>query len=147
MRSINKLIARTACAIAAPLILTLGVTAATPSPTDAYLQYHAAIVDASDVSAVAPLMVRSVNEDISHVPTQMKPMYFGMIKNLAPRNVQVVSEKVDGDKAQLALSSNSKDKKSGTVTLLREDGVWKVEKEAWTASVGAAGAPLRTGQQ
>ena len=146
MRSINKLIVRTACALVAPLILTMGATAATPSPTDAYMQYHTTIVDATDVSAVAPLMVRSVNEDISHIPPQMKPMYFGMIKNLAPKTVQVVGEKIEGEKAQLTLSSNSREKKSGIVTLLQEDGVWKVEKESWT-NAGAAGAPLRTGQQ
>lgn len=140
MRSIILLVACSMLTLVTTFFSIASVAAATITPSDVYLQYRAALVDAKDISAVAPLMTKSVNEDINHTPEKDKPMMFGILKSFSPKTVQILSEKIDGEKAVLTVSGDPKEKETGTVSLLRENGLWKIEKESWKASIVVDGA-------
>ena len=49
-----------------------------------------------------------------------------------PTNIEIVSSKIEGDKATLnANGSRGGEVSKGTVTMLKENGVWKVNKQSW----------------
>jgi hypothetical protein len=55
-----------------------------------------------------------------------------MIQAMQPKNVKITGGSVDGDSATLlATAKDGKETSTGTITLVREGGAWKVEKESW----------------
>jgi hypothetical protein len=117
-----------------------------PSPTDTYLKYRAALVGAKKIEDVQSMLCKAVNEKIDHTPADMKPMMFELVKITAPLSVQVLSEAVNGDNATLIISgktepagANVSEKTSGKVTLKKETGIWKIDKEAWDSKIEAGG--------
>lgn len=131
MRSIALSIAHVALALLTILFTATRVAAETITPSEAYRQYRAALFDAKDVSSVSPLMTKSVNEQINATPEKDKSMMFDVLKHFSPKTVHIVSERIDGEKAVLTVSGDPKENEAGTVTLLRENGSWKMEKETW----------------
>ncbi|PWT98958.1 MAG: hypothetical protein C5B53_06030 [Candidatus Melainabacteria bacterium] len=107
------------------------------------MQYHSALSTATAVDAVEPYMCKKVTKEIDETPADMKPKMFGLIKEFTPKSVKVTSEKIDGDQATLSLIDNSAqstprgitEKTAGTVTLVREDGTWKIDKESWNSNI------------
>lgn len=58
-----------------------------------------------------------------------------MIQAMMPNDIKIGSGAVDGDHATLNVTGKEKEggaKSTGTVDLVREGGVWKVEKESWS---------------
>lgn len=140
-----------------PIIVTLlftfalSATADELSPTDAYVQFHKAMLAATAVDALTPYLCKEVSDEIARTPADMKPAMFGLMKDLTPKTVKVTSEKIDGDRATLTVSGEAGDSASpaekaatkgeGTVTLVREDGSWKVDKESWKTNTVMTGTP------
>jgi hypothetical protein len=57
---------------------------------------------------------------------------FPMIQEMEPKNVKYLNGTIDGDKATLNVSAkNGKEQSTGTVSMVREGGKWKVSKEEW----------------
>jgi len=55
-----------------------------------------------------------------------------MIQAMQPKNVKITGGSVDGDTATLlATAKDGKETSTGTITMVREGGAWKVEKESW----------------
>jgi len=136
------------------VLLAGAAIAGEASPTTVYLEYHKALQTAQAIDAVASFMSKKVNDEIQTTPADMKPMMFGMIKDLTPKVVQVTSEKIDGDHATLTLATsdssqeaaptkaalpNAQEKTEGSVTLVRESGSWKIDKESWKSSTVTTG--------
>jgi hypothetical protein len=112
------------------------------SPKETYLKYRATLAAADKVEAIQPMCCKKVNEEIDQTPADMKPKMFEFIKATAPLSVEVLSEAVDGDTATLNLSgktepaaSNVSERTLGKVTLVKEDGMWKIGKESWNSKV------------
>ena len=112
------------------------------SPKDSYLKYRTALAGAHKIEDLQSMLCKTVNEDIAHTPAPMKPMMFDLMKTTAPLSVQVVSEAVSGDNATLTLSGKSepagskvKEQTSGKVTLVKENGTWKIKKESWNSKI------------
>jgi hypothetical protein len=55
----------------------------------------------------------------------------GVIQAMQPKKVKIKSGSVDGDTATLLVDSLDEKNTSGTVTLQREGGQWKLAKEDW----------------
>ncbi|MBX9689207.1 MAG: hypothetical protein K2X27_21035 [Candidatus Obscuribacterales bacterium] len=116
------------------------------SPKETYLKYRSALLSAKTVNEIMPFMCKKVQSEIESTPQDMKPMIFGLIKETTPSSVQVISEEIDGDSANLKLSSagsqtpppgakSIKEDTKGSVKLLKENGVWKIDKESWESKV------------
>ncbi|MBV8518583.1 MAG: hypothetical protein JO197_14390 [Acidobacteria bacterium] len=59
-----------------------------------------------------------------------------MIQAMEPKNVKITSGAVDGDHATLLVTARDEHETStGTVTMVREHGVWRVADESWKGSM------------
>jgi Domain of unknown function (DUF4878) len=126
---------------AAVLALTIGAAAvAQPAPTyksggEFYLAYRAAFAKATKIDDLLPWMTKARNAQIAKAPADEKSMMFGMIKEMDDNvQVKVVKETPRGDGAELqveAISKGTKSKTTATVTLVKEGGAWKLDKESW----------------
>ncbi len=55
-----------------------------------------------------------------------------MIQAMQPKNVKITGGSMDGNTATLlATAKDGKETSTGTITMVREGGAWKVEKESW----------------
>ena len=61
---------------------------------------------------------------------QMLPM----IQAMQPKKVKITGGSVDGDNATLLVTSLDEKNTTGTVTMRKEGGAWKVGKESWKTS-------------
>ena len=53
---------------------------------------------------------------------------------MQPKNVKITAGSVDGDTATLlAVAKDEHETSTGTITLVREAGMWKVSKEDWNS--------------
>jgi hypothetical protein len=50
---------------------------------------------------------------------------------LRPKNVSIAHAAIQGDSAELTLRSMDDAKMNGTLRMVKESGVWKVDKEDW----------------
>lgn len=145
--NVYKMIA--GCLVGLFACTTMQVSAEEQTPKAAYLDYFKTFLVATDVNAIVPYMCKSVVKQINETPADMKPMMFGVMKEMTPKEIEVLSEKVDGDHATIklagkpdaSLAKDMTEKNEGTVTMVREDGVWKIDKESWNSSVKSKDAP------
>lgn len=115
------------------------VAAETQTPKEAYIKYHAAMLAANKIEDLQQYLCKRVNKEINETPSMMRPMMFGFMKAVMQGPVKIESEKVNGDSATLSLLPDySKSPKAdpnetgtGSVTLIKEDGSWKIDKEKW----------------
>lgn len=57
---------------------------------------------------------------------------FPLIQSMEPKNVKYVNGSTDGDKATLNVTAkDGKESSTGTVTMVKQGGKWKVDNEAW----------------
>ena len=60
---------------------------------------------------------------------------FPLMQMMEPKNIKVTGGAVDGDTATLtATGSSDGDPATGTITMVREGGKWKVSKESWNST-------------
>lgn len=113
------------------------------SPKDTYLKYRAALANAKEVKEISTFLCKKANRQINETPENDKAMMFEMMKEMTPNEVQVVSEETKDEHATLKLTGNEprpadksiKEKIEGTVTFIKENGEWKIDKESWNSSI------------
>jgi hypothetical protein len=105
----------------------------TPLPADggepgkAWMAYRKAI-SAGDIGAIRKSVVKDMAKQTED--PDFKKM-LGVIQAMQPKKVKIKSGSVDGDTATLLVDSLDEKNTSGTVTLQREGGQWKLAKEDW----------------
>ena len=101
-------------------------------PAKAY-ERHRKAVAAGDLKALkATVSAARAKEMDTPDFKQMLPL----IQEMMPKNIKITGGSVDGDTATLlATAKNGKQVSSGTITMVREGGAWKVEKESWKSKV------------
>ena len=117
------------------------------SAKEVYLKYRSALAKAAKIEDLQSFMAKHVVDEIQQTPADMKPMMFGLMKETAPKTVEILSEEVKGDNALLKLSGKgdslfkgatiTKEDTKGSVKLLRENGEWKIDKESWESKIEA----------
>lgn len=137
--------------LSAVLFLNAGAAMAEAvlTPKETYLKYKTALSAAQKIEDVSSFMCKKVNDEIKETPADMKPMMFGLIKETAPKTVQIVSEEVKADTATLQLTAKTepamqdgnkvKEDTKGKVTFVKEGGIWKIDKESWESKVQVGG--------
>jgi len=121
--------------------------AQTATPTQIYLDFHEKMLAAKSIDEISPWFTKSradqIKADKENMPAEQLKAMFGFMQELAPRKVRVIAEKIIAENCMLAveapdykdplLGTNAKVETKGTIRLIRQEGVWKIEKEQWNS--------------
>lgn len=100
----------------------------------AYLAYLAAIKQATSVAQITPLLSTEYRVALEGQPQEaLKWLTFRKGDALAMTNFKVTKESITGDKCILEASGRDGQGRdsSGKIELIRENGAWKLNDEAW----------------
>ncbi len=121
---------------------------ANPTPESVYTKYHQVLINAKNVEDVTPFMTSGRVKEVLASPKEERTLFFGFIKDTCPKDVHILSSKIEGDKASLKLIVGDgkpvildrpllgkvKEETKGECTMFLENGAWKVDKESWKSS-------------
>lgn len=100
-----------------------------------YLAYRAAFDQATSFDELLPWAAKARRDQIAKAPAGERAEAFAMVKMFDDRiNVTVVKETPSPDGAELqveGISAERRGKATGVITLVREDGAWKIDRESW----------------
>src|SRR5262245_53352979 len=97
-----------------------------------YAEYSAALTKAKSVDEMLPYLSKMRAARMQKTPESEKTMMLGVIQSLQPKAIKVLKESASGDGIVLEVAGTGEDgPKTGTVTLVREDGKRKLDKESW----------------
>ena len=115
-----------------------GAQTPAPGPLDAYKAYVAAAAKATTAEVLFPFISKEYKTILQNGP---KAEIEKMLKmNIAKDNltdIKVTSQKIEATKAVLELTAKTGDGRatSGKVTMVKEDGVWKTDEDAWATPI------------
>jgi hypothetical protein len=123
----------------AALFVVLAIVAALPliaQPTTAtqfYRQYRAACDKATSLEDLLPWMSKAQKAKAASLSADRKKAMWGMMRSLDLRDIEVVKEGATPNGAMLDVTATGPDGRAitGRVTLVREDGAWKMQQEDW----------------
>lgn len=131
---------RSAICMALAAVVALGVGAMTThaqkpqSGTEFYLAYKAALDKAIKIEDIYPFMAASRLAEMKAAPAEDRKMMFEMLKTIGTvTGAKVLKETATPTGATLDVEGvgADKEKTTGTITLVKEAGAWKVDKENW----------------
>lgn len=120
------------------------------TPVAVFEKYHDVFVNAKTYEAVLPFMCAKVVKEMTETPPEERKMMFGLIQSMAPKKVNVIGTKIEGDVAILSLKivipagkgedkgifgNSMREETTGEVRMVVEKGDWKVEKEKWNTKM------------
>jgi hypothetical protein len=121
------------------LIMPSIAAVAEQSPADAYMEIRKQEASATSYKDFCKFRTtRSIKKDKPFTPDEEK-MMVEMIKMMAPKKVDIVKVDTAGDEATIHATAPSEDPKeitTGTITMLKENGVWKLDHEKWSTKSG-----------
>ena len=128
-----------ACVLAIAMLSVAGLSAqATKAQTgtEFYKAYIEAFGKAKSIDEVAKWLAKEQRDKIAASPKDDQKMMFGMIQEMSAdhTDIKVLKETPTASGAELdveAMSKASKGKVKAKITLVKENGEWKVSKEAW----------------
>lgn len=108
-------------------------------PKAVYMNYKEEFDKAESYSEYAALVRKYGSSDAiekidkASVPMSMLNSAFEMMKSVAPTasDFASVDEQITGDTATLSITTKDGES-SGTISMVKEDGVWKVQKDSWS---------------
>ena len=102
------------------------------SATEFYQAYRKAFAKAQKIEDLLPMMAASRRKQMEKTPADERNMMFGMLKEMTAEQgeVKVLKETATANGAELAVQAKDG---TGTVSLVKEGGAWKLDKESWTS--------------
>ncbi len=129
-----------ALVFAASPIASAQPAAAYKTGGDFYLAYRVAFDKATSIDELLPWVAKGRRDQIANVPADEKKKGFEMIKMFDDRvNITIVTETPTAAGADLqveGVSAETKAKATGAITLVKEEGAWKIERENWKSGMG-----------
>jgi hypothetical protein len=105
--------------------------------TQFYMDYRAAFDKATKIDDLFPYMSASSRKQVEATPQADRAQMFGMMKMMGTlTNVKVTKESPTPDGgAQLTVEAvnGDKQKTTGNITIVKENGAWKIGKENWSS--------------
>jgi len=105
-----------------------------------YLAYRAAFDKATSIDELLPWVAKGRVEQIAKAPIEERQQAFAMIKTFDDRtNVTVIKETASATGAELqveGISAEGRGKATGVITLVKEAGAWRIERESWKGGGG-----------
>ena len=107
-----------------------GAEQAPQSATEFYQAYRKAFAKAQKVEDLLPMMAASRRAEMQKTPADERTMMFGMLKEMTAEQgeVKVLKETATANGAELSVQAKDS---TGTVTIVKEGGAWKLDKESW----------------
>jgi hypothetical protein len=95
-----------------------------------FSHYRKAFAKAQKIEEILPMMAASQRAKMEKTPADERSMMFDMLKEMtaAQGDVKVLKETATKSGAELTLETKGE---TGTATLIKEGGAWKLEKESW----------------
>jgi Domain of unknown function (DUF4878) len=103
-------------------------------PLEFYKGYLTVLAKAKSVDELVPYYTRELGDGLRKMPAEMQANYIKMNAR-ALTDLKVTKQQVDPSKAVFEMSAKTADGRetTGTATLVKEGGAWKVEDESWAA--------------
>jgi hypothetical protein len=104
------------------------------APTQAYLDYHSAVLKAATLDEVLPYLSAAYRGMLESRPKKDRPVWFGRLKESADiKDLKITKEMIDGEKCTLEGSGTSVRGNAihGKIHLVKEGGAWKLDEEFW----------------
>lgn len=138
---------RSRCFAAAMILAALGGSPASAQPAASYesgsafyLAYRQAFDKATTIDELLPWVAKGRAEQIAKAPDTERREAFAMIKMFDDRtNVTVTRETPSAAGAELqveGVSAEGRGKATGVITLVKEGGAWRIERESWKGGGG-----------
>ncbi len=101
-----------------------------------YKDYLKVLANAKTLEELLPFYTKELADGLRKMPADMQGNYLKMNARTLT-DLQVTKQDVSSDKAEFQLTAKTPagDATSGSATLVKEDGRWKVDDEAWAAPV------------
>lgn len=114
-------------------------------PARVYLAFLAGLDKAKTLDAVLPFYVKEVRAPNAKAPAKEKAATLEFMKKNTPKDVKVLRENIEGDKATVLVKGDSNGGAvKGKALLVREGGKWLFESHEWDEPSGAAEAGAGT---
>ena len=100
-----------------------------------YMKYRAAFDKAKTIDEILPYMAKANRDQAQATPADERAKMFEVVKMMNKlTDVKILKEVPAGDGATLTVEGIDMDKKksTGTVSLIKEGGDWKIGKESWS---------------
>lgn len=121
--------------LSAPALRAQAPAAAPETATQFYMKYLAAFSKATNVDDLLPFMAAETRKKVESQPAAERPKFFQLLKMMAGMNtgIKVTKEQRTSTGATLTAEAVGPDKKkvTGTITIVREGGAWKLGQESW----------------
>ena len=115
-------------------VLCPAVLAESKTPTQAYLEYQAAVQKATSLAEVLPRLSAAYRAMLESQPKKEHPVWLGRLKETSNiKDLKITKETISGDKCTLEGSGTSArgNPVHGKVNLVKEGGAWKLDEEFW----------------
>jgi hypothetical protein len=103
--------------------------------TEFYLAYRAAVTKATTIDEILPWLAKARLDLVTKTPPHQQAEMFGILKAIDERaRITVLKETPTANGADLLAEATvdaTKSKGAGVITLVKERGVWKLERETW----------------
>ena len=112
----------------------VALAATAKTPTQAYLDYHAALQKAKTLDEVLPYLSKEYRGMLESQPKADRATWLGRLKDMAPaRDLKITKETINGDKCTLEGTGTSAkgNPSQGKISLVKEGGSWKLDEEGW----------------
>ncbi len=106
-----------------------------PSPSAAYIAYVAAAQKATSLDELLPRLSKAYQAMLSAQPKEQKGVWLERLKEAASMtDIKIAKETIAGSKCTLEGTATSQRGMplKGKVFLVKEDGGWKLDEEAWS---------------
>jgi hypothetical protein len=115
-------------------VATGWLAAAETGPGKTYQTYAALVHKCVSLKELFPYFDDARRKELSTLEKDDREMMLTMLRSLAPTEVKVTSEKVQGDRATLvALGKINGKLADGQVTMVKQQGTWRLAGESWQA--------------
>jgi hypothetical protein len=113
-------------------VMSVGVVAQAGEGAKFYAEYSAALSKAKSVDELLPYLSKSRAARVQKTPADEKAMMLDVIQSMLPKSIKVLKESASGTGIVLEVAGTGEGgPQAGTVTLVREDGKLKLDKESW----------------
>jgi hypothetical protein len=104
------------------------------NPLEFYKGYLAVLAKAKSLDELLPYYTRELADGLRKMPTEMQANYLKMNAR-ALTDLKVTKQEIDSSKAVFEMSAKTADGRetTGSATLVKDGGAWKVEDESWAA--------------
>jgi hypothetical protein len=116
------------------LVSSVLAAAEAKTPTQSYLDYHAAVQKATKLEEVLPYLSAAYRGMLESRPKSDHPKWLASLKDgTPPKDLKITKETVNGDKCTLEGTATSARGNAvhGKIQLVKEGGAWKLDEQGW----------------